>query len=91
MAKKFSKLSMLLWGGVLLVILFFVFGLGRREGFLGCTSDASCVKTSRVECSNKGKCLGNGSTSCSSDSDCTTYKYGTCVKSKKGPSNCSYS
>ena len=32
MAKKFSKLSLLLCGGVLLAVLYFVFGVGRREG-----------------------------------------------------------
>jgi hypothetical protein len=33
MAKKFSKMTLLFLGLGLLAILFFVFGMGRREGF----------------------------------------------------------
>ena len=37
MAKNFSIMSLILWGGVLLAILFFVYGVGRREGFGSCS------------------------------------------------------
>ena len=47
MAKKFSKLSLLLWGGVLLAILFFVFGVGRREGFF-----TNCSSLGKSSCAN---------------------------------------
>ena len=61
MAKKFSKMSLLLWGGVLLAVLFFVFGVGRREGFgaIPCSNriqQSSCVNAgctwTPASCSN---------------------------------------
>lgn len=41
MGKNFSKISLLLWGGVLLAILYFMFDTSRNEGFYfkkSCTS-----------------------------------------------------
>jgi hypothetical protein len=58
MAKKFSKLSLLLWGGVLLAVLFFVFGVSRvKEGI--CVpagqkcDDSTCYLNC---CSGKSSC-----------------------------------
>ena len=48
MAKKFSKMSLLVLGGVLLAVLFFVFGMSRREGFY---SDCSTFKDKK-SCTN---------------------------------------
>ena len=37
MAKKLFGLSLFLWGLIALVVLFFVYGVGRREGLLNIT------------------------------------------------------
>lgn len=80
MAKKFSKLSLLLWGGVLLAVLFFVFGVGIREGFYAKTkpetkpTKTTETTTSTVNCSSyslQGGCNANNctwnSSSCSNN------------------------
>lgn len=76
MAKKYSMLSLLLWGGVLLAILYFVYGTGRREGFSNCsarTNENGC-KASKDGCTwtaqkcsiankyNQSSCEYNGGT-----------------------------
>ena len=57
MANNFSKMSLILWGGVILAVLYFVFGMGRRtEGFAskscstyksidGCKKSVGCTWT----------------------------------------------
>ena len=54
MAKNFSKMSLILWGGVLLAVLYFVFGMGRRtEGF---ASKSCSERKSEDGCKAKEGC-----------------------------------
>lgn len=74
MAKKLFGLSMFLWILIALVILFFVYGVGRREGFFTCSD-----KRTSGGCTIEG-CTWNPS-SCSNNTNYNSYpnkckKYG---------------
>ena len=70
MAKKLSKLSLRLWGGgVLLAVLFFVFDMGRKEGFRrNSTSTSGCSSYTLQGGCKANNCTWNTST-CSNNSD----------------------
>ena len=72
MAKKLFGLSVFLWILLAFVVLFFVFGVGRREGYeeeKGCTSGRTGSVT-----------LGGA---CNSVTDCCTAN--SCILKKRGP------
>jgi hypothetical protein len=52
MAKKLFGLSVFLWILISLVVLYFVYGVGRREGFYGFCG----VKTTQSSCSSDSDC-----------------------------------
>ena len=80
MAKKLFGLSVFLWILIALVVLFFVYGVGRREGFYaGDNSGAACsTRTNYKACVNNG-CKWKGNDITKDDGKTVQSKdFGTC-------------
>lgn len=63
MAKKLFGLSVFLWILIALVVLFFVYGVGRREGFYAgeCAAGTETTCKTIMGASGKNYCKWNGS------------------------------
>lgn len=81
MAKKLFGLSMFLWILLALVVLFFVYDVGRREGFYGVVQNTCASRTNQSSCTNLTGCSWNGDSvkSKKGDSYVISNQYGTCT------------